>query len=805
VSTQQQPSNPIAGFRSRPKEADRTTRRPVLFWDRIRIFVFYAALFAALVWTNDTYQHYGNLFNALKYGVHAYWWLVVLMGIEMVRQYHYLFEEHSKAYYGTWKRFWAWKDKRVGRTNAWVRYRLARLAKILLFLWVLGIGMAVILNAEANPPSGNSIHYNPLRALLALPLKILTNLPTIFLFVFEITIGVFSFVAIFWYMSKGGVDIHMPDEVETRFTDVKGQDKVLERVMENMVFLQDPESVEERGGYVPGGVLLWGPPGTGKTLMAQAVAGETERPFVFVDPGAFINMFFGVGILKVRSLYRKLRKLAARFGGVIVFFDEADSLGNRGMVSQPGPWGLEPSPWTTAPACNGLAYVSDVARHEAFFGANKEAIVPVPAGGYAGMGTLQALLSEMSGLEKPRGLSNKIRRWLGMKPKKPPKFRILHIFATNMPQSLDEAMLRPGRVDRIYKVGYPQLQGRKETFQYYLDKVKHELTDEHLTKLATISPYATGATIKDMVNEALVIAIRDARDSIAWKDIIDAKRLKEHGLPDDHQYIERERHSVAVHEACHAVVAYRLRKHAMIDLATIERRGDVGGFVSSIPPEDQFVNWRSEQEIDVKTFLASLAGERLFFDDDHTTGVGGDMRGATTVAMIMHAYHAMGDTIASHSVTKAALRGAAPAETGGDRNIFDTEFGKKVEAKLQQLYQQTYDLLKQNRPDVLAVAHALEVHKTLTGDDVEAVIEGTEGPLIDGRPYKDPVFIQELEHYHEACVAAHKEHGGVARAIPVPIPAPPVGALVASAPSGNGDSPQEATPVSPDPTIPTET
>ena len=85
---------------------------------------------------------------------------------------------------------------------------------------------------------------------------------------------------------------------------------------------------------MPGGILLWGPPGTGKTLMAQAVAGETAKPFVFVDPGAFINMFMGVGILKVKSLFRKLRKLSLRYGGVIVFFDEADSLGNRGARSR---------------------------------------------------------------------------------------------------------------------------------------------------------------------------------------------------------------------------------------------------------------------------------------------------------------------------------------------------------------------------------------------------------------------------------------------------------------------------------------
>ena len=143
-----------------------------------------------------------------------------------------------------------------------------------------------------------------------------------------------QFVAIFWFLSRGGVETYYPDDVKTRFSDVWGQDHVLEKVKENIVFLENPESIESKGGYVPGGILLWGPPGTGKTLMAEAVAGETGKPYVFVDPGAFTNMFMGVGILKVKSLFRKLRKLALRYGGVIVFFDEADSLGSRGAIAQ---------------------------------------------------------------------------------------------------------------------------------------------------------------------------------------------------------------------------------------------------------------------------------------------------------------------------------------------------------------------------------------------------------------------------------------------------------------------------------------
>ena len=94
-----------------------------------------------------------------------------------------------------------------------------------------------------------------------------------------------------------------------------------------------------------------------------------------------------------------------------------------------------------------------------------------------GMGALQALLTEMSGLKKPRGFfSRRLRSFLCMKPKAPPKYRILHIMATNRPDVLDDALLRPGRLDRIYKVGYPHVDGRRRTYEGYLDKVKHGLT-----------------------------------------------------------------------------------------------------------------------------------------------------------------------------------------------------------------------------------------------------------------------------------------------------------------------------------------
>jgi hypothetical protein len=153
------------------------------------------------------------------------------------------------------------------------------------------------------------------------------------------------------------------------------------------------------------------------------------------------------------------------------------------------------------------------------------------------------------------------------------------------------------------------------------------------------------------------------------------------------------------------------------------------------------------------------------------------MRNATALATLMEGYWAMGDTIASHAVTMGALRNAQPIETGSDRNMWDGEFGRRVEERLQSLYERTMTLLEENQHEVLAVAHALETHKTIAGEDVTAVIEGTPGPTVDGRAYQDAGFRHMLENYHSAALRAHKEHGGVDARIPVPVPPPPPGAL----------------------------
>lgn len=781
---------------SGPSDPVRATRKKLPPWDRLKFLLGLAVAFAILVWNHMvTYEGITTLPESVVATATDRWGMVIftLLGLEVLRQIHFLISERSAGYHHFWttKVFGGFERWSHRRFSDWTRFRMARWIKIFFWIAVIAIVLAAVLDT------------NPLTALFTAPSLLWQVLPYGLQLAFAFFFVIVQFVGLFWFLSRGGIDTYFPDDIKTRFSDVWGQDHVVERVKENIVFLERPDEIEEKGGYVPSGLLLWGPPGTGKTLMAEAVAGETGKPYVFVDPGAFINMFMGIGILKVKSLFRKLRKLSLRYGGVIVFFDEADSLGSRGTLAQQGPQGFGQGnvpPAFATEGCNGFGYLSpqvqwslsktamstgadepQVKRNRFFMGG---------MGGNGGnMGTLQALLTELSGLKKPRGLVNRyVRRIFGMRPKPPPKYRILVMMATNMPNSLDEALLRPGRIDRIYKVGYPSKEGRVRTYQGYFGKVKHELTDADIDKLATITPYYSGAKIKDLVNESLIMTIRDGREVITWQDVMKAKHLKSLGPPEGVEYVERERHATAVHEACHAVMAYRVRHHLEIDIATIEKGAGYLGMVSSIPVEDQFTEWRSTYEADILVSLASLAGERMFFGDDNSSGVSGDLDSATTVAALMEAHWGMGAGISSLPALQRLqiMPGRPdPRRRGGDKPAigFTAEalgdrkddgapggLGERIEQTLTRLMEKAEEILRENRAEVLAVAHALETHKTLSGDDVAACIEGTRGTVVDGSVYQDPAFMAEIEEYHEAALRAHQEHG--VSMLPLPVARP---------------------------------
>ena len=724
--------------RQRTLKTDVRRRSPT--WDRMKFIVLILFGLSILVSAKV-----GAPFTTLSQAVYDTWnetfgrVLIIALPLEVIRQIHYLISEKAGAYNRFWSKgvFGGMERQAHRRFKPWTRFRLGRYVRILIFLLILGAVVDYFV-ADVN---------SPLEALIQLPRILARNFQDFIFFLFYPLFLILQFGALFWFLSRGGVDTVMPEEIETRYSDVWGQDHVLELVQENVGFLEKPDEIEAKGGYIPGGILLWGPPGTGKTLIAEATAGEVGLPFVFVEPGAFINMFFGVGILKVKGLFRKLRKMALRHGGVVVFFDEADALGSRGALAQGGgpPQPASPAPFESE--CNGFSYLSPQSLniiHEEL-AANRAPASGQPADrpkrlvdrvimgggmGGGGMGTLQALLTEISGLKKPRGITNKVRKSLGMKPKPPPKYRIFIMMATNLPSVLDPALLRPGRIDRIYKVGYPTKEGRVRTYEGYLAKVSHNITDEQVDELAAKTPYYSGAKIKDLVNEALILAQRDDRQVVEWDDIWKAKTLKEMGPAEGFQYVEREEFAVAVHEASHAVAAHLLKSHANIDMATIERRGDVGGFVSYIALEDRFAQWKTEYEVDIKVSLASLAGERMFFEGDNSAGVGGDLRNATTTMSHMVGIYGMGENIASMSGMPRHALDQPPDPT----DKITQSMSSQIERGLKTLYDEIYVLIEEHKTAVFNVAVRLQEKKTISGKEVAEIIGIEAGAVSKGKP-----------------------------------------------------------------------
>jgi hypothetical protein len=144
---------------------------------------------------------------------------------------------------------------------------------------------------------------------------------------------------------------------------------------------------------------------------------------------------------------------------------------------------------------------------------------------------------------------------------------------------------------------------------------------------------------------------------VTWADVLQARYLRRVGEHEQIEFVERERHAVAIHEACHATTAYLKRRSMEIDFVSIEPGSGYYGVVMSNKSDQTFLSWRSTYEIDILVSLASLAGERMFFDGDSSAGVSGDLQTATYFATMMESAWGMGDTIASQGVFKDVLGG----------------------------------------------------------------------------------------------------------------------------------------------------
>jgi cell division protease FtsH len=508
---------------------------------------------------------------------------------------------------------------------------------------------------------------------------------------------VLQFVAMFWFLARGNDYVIYPNEYDTSFDDVRGQPAAVDSTKEVLRVFQGFKDFKQMGGYPPHGILFEGPPGTGKTLMAKAIAGATGVPFLFATGSGFAAMFLGIGNMKVRRLFKKARNMSDKYGGAVIFIDEIDAVGSRGNVSD---------------------------RSSADRASDRIVMGGMGMGG--GGGVINELLVQMDGFTVPRGLWRHVRRIVFRSRPKVPFYNILVIAATNRAQTLDPALTRPGRFDRKIHVGNPDAEGRADICRYYLAKVRHEPID--FQKLARMTVGYSPASLKNIVNEALLFALQDGRDALRWDDLWAAKLSEEIGLKQSVKYSQREKEMVAVHEAAHAVTSYMLeRGELQIQVITIQKRESALGLVSTQEIEEMFLRTQKQLLARIQVSLAGLVAEDIWFGQT-TSGPSSDLVNATRNAAAYIGIYGMG-----RSLVSAAAMGGGPFGDGDPISsvLSDGERRKEIDALLDECRNRTRALLLNKRSVVEGVRDALLEREELIGDEIEELMVrlGEGGPI----------------------------------------------------------------------------
>jgi cell division protease FtsH len=503
---------------------------------------------------------------------------------------------------------------------------------------------------------------------------------------------VIQFVALFWFLARGTTYVVYPNEYDHTFDDVRGQPAAVRSTKEVLRLFQGFKDFKQMGGYPPHGILFEGPPGTGKTLMAKAIAGSAQVPFLYSSGSGFASMFMGIGNLKVRRMFKKARAMSDKYGGAVIFVDELDALGgSRGGVSErfsPDD-GTAPKP------------------HRIFMGG---------MAGMGGMGIVNELLVGMDGFVMPRGLWRHVRRILRLGKSTVPFYNILIIGATNRASTLDPALLRPGRFDRKIHVGLPDHEGRQDIARYYLAKARHEPID--VARLARMTNGYSPAMIKNIVNEALIIALQDRRDALRWDDLWQAKLIEEIGLKQPVKYTQREKEMVAIHEAAHAVASYSLeRGELQIQVITIQKREGALGLVHSQEVEDRYLQTQRQIIARIQTSLAGLVAEEMWFGQT-TGGPGSDLQAATRLACMYVGVAGMGKSLISVAALQPTMLDGDPIRAV----LSDRERKKEVDELLNSCRRQVHALLESKRHVVEGIRDALLVREELIGDEIEEVM-----------------------------------------------------------------------------------
>ncbi|MCM8779056.1 MAG: ATP-dependent zinc metalloprotease FtsH [Candidatus Omnitrophica bacterium] len=465
-----------------------------------------------------------------------------------------------------------------------------------------------------------------------------------------------------WSFAKSRARLITGDQTRTTFNDVAGVDEAKEELKEIIEFLKDPKKFQRLGGKIPKGVLLIGPPGTGKTLLAKAVSGEAGVPFFSISGSDFVELFVGVGASRVRDLFDQAKRYAKQSGrGCIVFIDEIDAVGRQRFA--------------------GIGGGHDEREQ-----------------------TLNALLVEMDGFETEQG--------------------IIVMAATNRPDVLDPALLRPGRFDRIIVIDRPDIKGREEILRVHTKNIKLA-PNVDLKDIARQTPGFSGADLANLVNESALLAARKNKEAVDTEDLNEAIERVVAGPEKKSRVISKEEKlRIAYHEAGHTLISFLIPGPTRPLKVTILPRGISLGHTMDLPLEDKYLHTKKELLRQITIFLGGRASEQLIFEDI-STGAENDLRQATEIARIMVTKLGMSEKLGNVTLGRDQQQIFLGRDIFEEKNysdqtalLIDQEVGNIIHT----CYNQAKEELNKHRDKLKLLAETLLEKEVLEKAEVEKLL-----------------------------------------------------------------------------------
>ncbi len=321
--------------------------------------------------------------------------------------------------------------------------------------------------------------------------------------------------------------------------------------------------------------------------------------------------------------------------------------------------------------------------------------------------TLNQLLSEMDGFDTSKGL--------------------VVLAATNRPEVLDKALLRPGRFDRRVIVDKPDLKGRVDILRVHAKDVMMDET-VNLNEIALATSGAVGSDLANMINEAAIMAVKDGRKFVKQTDLLEAVEVVVAGKEKKDRILgKEEKRIVAYHEVGHALVtALQKGSEPVQKITIVPRTMGALGYVLQVPEEEKYLNSKKEMDIQITTFMAGRAAEEIVFQSI-TTGASNDIEQATKIARAMVTQYGMSEEfgmIGLETVQNRYLDGRAVLNCS---DATATKVDTEVMRILKEAYQKAKTLLEENREILENIAEQLIEKETITGKEFMKIFRELKG------------------------------------------------------------------------------